>query len=279
MNAIVERYDRDAAEYARYWAPVLEATAPRALEGLDDMVAEMAGRPTILDVGTGTGSVAIAAARRWPEAQIIASDAARGMLEVARNRVAEAGLARPERLTFREGAADQLPLGDGAVDVVLSAFVLQLVPDRPAALREAHRLLRPNGVLSYVTWLDRESREPFRPMEEFDEAVFDLEIDEPDEPSGTHAGDVSSAAAAASELRRAGFRRATAREDVLSYDWTPKAYLEYKLAYDERALLSMLSPADQGRLAENARRRLNRLDAGDFRWRPPIVFARARRPA
>ncbi len=279
MNAIVERYHRDAAEYARYWAPVLEATAPRVLEGLDDVVAEMAGRPTIVDVGTGTGSVAIAAARRWPEAQIVASDAARGMLEVARSRVAEAGLARPDRLTFLEGTADDLPLGDGAVDIVLSAFVLQLVPDRPAALREAHRLLRPNGVLSYITWLDRESREPFRPMEEFDEAVFDLEIDEPEEPAGTHAGDVSSAAAAASELRRAGFRRATARADVLSYDWTPKAYLEYKLAYDERALLSMLSPADQGRLAENARRRLNGLAIGDFRWRPPIVFARARRPA
>lgn len=279
MNAIVERYDRNAAEYARYWAPVLEATAPRVLEGLDDVVAEMAGRPTILDVGTGTGSVAIAAARRWPEARIIASDAARGMLEVARDRVADAGFARPERLTFLEGAADQLPLGDGAVDIVLSAFVLQLVPDRPAALREAHRLLRPNGMVAYVTWLDRESREPFRPMEEFDEAVFDLEIDEPDEPAGTHAGDVVSATAAASELRRAGFRRATAREDVLHYDWTPKVYLEYKLAYDERALLSTLSPADQNRLAENARRRLNRLAIDDYRWRPPIVFARARRPA
>lgn len=278
MSAIVERYDTGAADYARYWAPVLEATSRRLLERLDDFVADAGGRVRLLDVGTGTGTLALAAAARWPDAQVIASDAAPGMLTVARSRATDHGLATDERLTFVHGPADELPLPDGSVDAVVSSFVLQLVPDRLAALREAHRVLRPGGRLAYVTWLDRESREPFLPMEEFDEAVLDLQIDEPEEEAETHAGDVLSARAASSQLRRAGFRDVAAREDELVYQWTFESYLDYKLAYDERALLSALSTEQQARLEQIARDRLGRLSSSDFRWHAPIVFATGVRP-
>jgi ubiquinone/menaquinone biosynthesis C-methylase UbiE len=278
MSTIVDRYHRDARDYARYWAPVLEGTAGRLLELVDDHVARLGGSATIIDVGTGTGSVAIAALARWPNARVIASDAAAGMLEVARSRAAAAGFAGDARLAFVHGGADRLPLDDGSVDIVLSAFVLQLVPDRLAALRESRRILRPGGRLAYVTWLDREARDPFRPMEEFDEAVLDLAIEEPEEAPERYAGDVPSARAASVQLRRAGFRAASAREDVLVHDWTADSYLEYKLAYDERALMSMLDDEQKMRLEENARRRLGRLRRSDFSWRPPIVFAAGTRP-
>lgn len=275
MNAIIERYDRDARDYARYWAPVLEAAARRVLEWLDEFVASRdAGRATVLDVGTGTGSLALAAVERWPGAHVIASDAAAGMLDVARARTAAAA----HRLSFVQGPADALPLGDASVDAVVSSFVLQLVPDRPAALREARRVIRPGGRLAYVTWLDREAREPFRPMEEFDEAVLGLGIEEPEEEPAQHAGDVPSAEAAARELRRAGFRDVVAREDTLTYDWTAESYLDYKLAYDERALLGMLDDEGRRRLGAAARERLARLADADFTWRAPIVFATGRRP-
>lgn len=283
MSAIVERYDTNAADYARYWAPVLEATSRRLLERLDEFVADARGRVRLLDVGTGTGTLALAAAARWPEAQVICSDAAQGMLTIARSRAAENGLATERagdgRLSFVHGPADELPLPEGSVDAVISSFVLQLVPDRLAALREAYRLLRPGGRLAYVTWLDRESREPFLPMEEFDEAVLDLQIEEPDEPAEDHAGDVLSARAASSQLRRAGFRDVAAREDELVYDWTFDSYLDYKLAYDERSLMGMLSAEQRTRLEQIARDRLGRLSSSDFRWHAPIVFASGIRPA
>jgi hypothetical protein len=69
-----------------------------------------------------------------------------------------------------------------------------------------------------------------------------------------------------------------AREDQLVYDWTFESYLDYKLAYDERALLSTLSTEQQARLEQIARDRLGRLSPSDFRWHAPIVFATGRRP-
>jgi len=277
MNAIVARYDADAADYARYWGPVLERASRRLVDYLDVFVSRRDGNVRVLEVGAGTGTLALAALERWPRAQLIVSDAARGMLDQARRRIAASGLAS-DRARFLLGSADALPLEDASVDLILSSFVLQLVPDRPAALAEGRRLLAPGGMLGYVTWLDRDSREPFVPADEFDEAVYDLEFDEPEPATEPHAGDVPSARAATDELRRTGFVRASAREDELVHEWTMESYLEYKLAYDERYLLSLLDDHHRQALEDNARARLSRLADAQFRWHAPIVFARARRP-
>ena len=277
MNAIVARYDTDAADYARYWAPVLEETARRLLDYVEPFVASRGGRLRILEVGAGTGTLLLAALERWPLAEFVATEPARGMLELARQKVRAA---RPgeERVQFVEGHADALTVDARSVDLVISSFVLQLVPDRLAALREAGRVLKPTGMVSYVTWLDRDSRRPFVPAEEFDEAVYELEIQEPEGTDHPHAGDVRSGRTATDELRRAGFMRASATEEELIYPWTFESYLDYKLAYDERSLMESLSPSQKKELEKNARERLGRLKERDFRWHAPVVFARASRP-
>jgi ubiquinone/menaquinone biosynthesis C-methylase UbiE len=276
MNAVVERYNLSARDYERYWAPVLEATSATLIDYVEWYAGgSPPGELTVVDVGTGTGTLARAALARWPSARVIATDAAEGMVDVARERTA--GLAGRVRLVT--GPADRLPLEEGCADLVISSFVFQLVPDRRAALREALRILRPGGLLAYVTWLDRDLREPFRPMEEFDEAVLALGVEEPsDGPSERYAGDVPSARAASTQLRRVGFREVVAREDELDYRWTADEYLEYKLAYDERALLAALDPQQRRRLELTARERLSRLPVEAFFWHPPIVFAAARKP-
>lgn len=70
----------------------------------------------------------------------------------------------------------------------------------------------------------------------------------------------------------------SAREEVLQYDWTPEAYLEYKIAYDERSLLDFLAEDRRAELERNARVRLSQLRPRDFRWHAPVVFARAEKP-
>lgn len=277
MNQIVARYHNDAADYARYWAPVLEETARRLLDYVEPFVAKRGGRVRVLEVGAGTGALLLAAMERWPLAEFVATEPARGMLDLAESRVLAA---RPgeSRVAFVEGLADALPVSESSIDLVISSFVLQLVPDRLAALREAARVIEPSGMVGYVTWLDRDSRRPFMPAEEFDEAVYDLEIEEPEATDEPHAGDVHSGRTATDELRRAGFVHASATEEELIYGWTHDSYLAYKLAYDERSLMESLNASQKKQLETNARERLGRLKERDFHWHAPVVFARARKP-
>lgn len=271
MSAISELYDRRAHLYERHWAPVLAPTAVRLLELAAPWLPPDGSSSAVLDVGAGTGTLTDAAARRWPAADVVGVDPSVGMLAVARRAMSD--LSRPPRLVT--GAAESIPLPDASVDLALSSFVLQLVPDRLSALREIRRVLRPGGHVAYVTWLDTER--PFAPDDAFDEAVLDLDIDEPDEPDPARAGDVASPAAARAQLRRAGFAAAGARIETLEYEWTPESYLDYKLSYDEEELVQSLSRPQRRRLAALARGRLASLTLADFAWRAAVAFVWGRR--
>ncbi|MEO7118732.1 MAG: methyltransferase domain-containing protein, partial [Candidatus Limnocylindrales bacterium] len=155
---------------------------------------------------------------------------------------------------------------------VISSFVYQLVPDRAAAFREAWRLLRPGGRLWLVTWIDRFAA--FAPADEFDEAVSDLGIDEDDIDEEPRAGDFRSAAAARRELVDAGFSSVITELARLDQHWTRESYLDYKVEYDERGLLSDLDDGTAQRLQARARERLAALPDDAFHWHPPIVYAR-----
>jgi len=69
----------------------------------------------LLDVGTGSGAIALAVADELPECEVVATDASPAALEVARANAARLGLA--ERVTFHEGT---LPPGDTGFDLVLA---------------------------------------------------------------------------------------------------------------------------------------------------------------
>jgi len=268
MSAIVARYDRHASLYERHWAPVIGPTALGILDIAGAWIPGAGEGVTIVDVGAGTGTLSREAVRRWPEAQVIALDPSGEMLALAAAHLRREGV---ESVRVVVAAADALPLPTGSVDVITSSFALQLVPDRPAALRELRRVLRPGGHLAYVTWLDR--GDPFPPHEAFDEAVLDLDVDEPEEPDEVRAGDLASPGAATAQLRRAGFVRVGSRVATLRHAWTPEAYLAFKLEYDESALVASLARGDRARLERFARRRLAELSPDDFVWTAEVVLA------
>ena len=222
MTEQAERYDRIAEGYARWWAPVI---APSARAVLDRFDGALDGRPVrLLDVGSGTGTVSLAALQRWPEAEVDAIDASREMVLAT-----QAGAAQHPGAANRFRAvtafADALPFPDDTFDAVVSSFVLQLVPNRFRALREIHRVLRPGGSLAYVTWVSDTRR--WKADDVLDDLLDELGVPEEDddEPaSAAGAGDLPSVESAAAGLRRAGFRDVTAEAARLIYQFDPESY-------------------------------------------------------
>ncbi|HET8631735.1 MAG TPA: methyltransferase domain-containing protein [Thermomicrobiales bacterium] len=97
----------------------------------------------VLDVGAGTGLVALEARRRvGPGGRVVAFDLSRDALRECRRQVADAPGA-PLRPVA--GDATRLPFLDGAFDAVLTRSVLIYVADKSAAAREIRRVLRPGG--------------------------------------------------------------------------------------------------------------------------------------
>jgi SAM-dependent methyltransferase len=99
----------------------------------------------VVDVGCGGGIDSLIAARMvGPSGSVIGVDMTPAMLDKARHSAAETGLTNVE---FREGFGEALPVESGWADVVISNGVLNLMPDKDAALHEMARVLERNGRL------------------------------------------------------------------------------------------------------------------------------------
>jgi demethylmenaquinone methyltransferase/2-methoxy-6-polyprenyl-1,4-benzoquinol methylase len=109
-----------------------------------DFVAALQPAPgrTLLDLAGGTGDITFGW-RRAGGGPAVLSDINAAMLGVGRDRAATLGHAGS--ISFLVADAEALPLPDRSVDVVSIAFGLRNVTDKPAALREARRVLRPGG--------------------------------------------------------------------------------------------------------------------------------------
>ncbi len=101
----------------------------------------------VLDVATGTGTVALEAARVvGPAGSVVGLDLSAAMLEKARAR------AGAEGVTFQTGDAMSLPFADASFDAVLCASALFFMPDLVAALREWGRVLKPGGRVGFTAF-------------------------------------------------------------------------------------------------------------------------------
>lgn len=106
-------------------------------------------RPTdeVVDVACGTGDLTEAFARAGA-ASVIGIDFTPGMLDVAeKRRTRLRDSAGRERISYRLGDAQELPLGDSCADIVSIAFGIRNVADPARAVREFRRILRPGGRL------------------------------------------------------------------------------------------------------------------------------------
>ena len=127
------RYELIAERFAPVHDRLVRALAPRAGERW-------------LDVATGTGKVALGAARAG--ADVTGLDVSERLLAEAHARAGREGLA----IRFDLGDAQRLPYEDGAFDVVASCFGVVFPPDAAAVARELARVCRRGGRLGLTSW-------------------------------------------------------------------------------------------------------------------------------
>jgi ubiquinone/menaquinone biosynthesis C-methylase UbiE len=114
--------------------------APEVLARWLNVIARHAGDATIadiLDLGCGTGRYSEALAARF-HARVIALDPSEKMLEAARRKATG-------RVRYERASAEDLPLDSASVDMVFVSMVLHHFRDRPRALAECRRVLKPGG--------------------------------------------------------------------------------------------------------------------------------------
>lgn len=138
LQAYADGYSRAATAYLEVLDPTL-APVHRRLVAL----AGVAAGSRVLDLATGTGAVARAAAAAG--ASVVGVDIAPGMVEVARRR-------SPAGVRFEVADAAALPFGPAAFDAVTCGFGLSHMPSRHEVLTEARRVLRPGGRLAESSW-------------------------------------------------------------------------------------------------------------------------------
>jgi SAM-dependent methyltransferase len=143
VDALAE-YKQSQKEGWAHFAPLETITTPAAAR-----LARHAGVGPglrVLDVGCGTGVVAVTAARLG--ARTTGVDLTPQLLERARENSTLAAV----DVEWREADAEELPFADGEFDIVVSQFAHIFAPRPEVAVREMLRVLKPGGTIAFSTW-------------------------------------------------------------------------------------------------------------------------------
>jgi len=107
----------------------------------------------VLDVATGTGDIAFAIRKRY-KAEVIGLDLSANMLEIAKQKSKKYNI---NDISFIEGDAENLPFDDNTFDKLVISYGLRNLGDCKRGLSEFHRVLKPNGKLGILEFLQPRS--------------------------------------------------------------------------------------------------------------------------
>jgi ubiquinone/menaquinone biosynthesis C-methylase UbiE len=109
-------------------------------------LAEIKPTDSVLDIGTGTGVVALQAAKKiGAGGKVVGIDLSEGMLATAEAKAEKLGIA--EKVEFNRMDAEKLEFADESFETVVSLFALLHFPDPLTALKEIYRVMKPGGKL------------------------------------------------------------------------------------------------------------------------------------
>jgi SAM-dependent methyltransferase len=255
------------------WASGDYPEVARRIESVAELLVERVGAGPgveMLDVATGSGNVAIAAALAG--ADVTGLDLTPELLEAARGRAAEAGL----EVRFVEGDAEELPFEDDSFDRATSCFGVMFAPRHERAAQELTRVVRPGGTIAFTAWTpDGLIGRTFRILASFMPPPAGLE------PPVSWGNEDHVRAL----LAESGAELSLERRTVTFEHDSPEGWLDY----DERvlgpAVMARAALEPQGRYGElreqmlELYRELNEADDGTFRVKAEYLLTVARMPS
>ena len=130
-----------SAGYERFMGRWSQLLAPRFIA-----FAGIKNGQRVLDVGTGTGSVAAAVEASMPASEIVGIDPSQAFIAYAQKN------AKSARAQFEVGDAQALKFKDASFDQTLALLVMNFIPDHNKAIAEMRRVTRPQGTVSACVW-------------------------------------------------------------------------------------------------------------------------------
>jgi len=221
----------------------------------------------VLDVGTGTGSVALTLAASLPRSEIVGIDPSAAFIAYATTN------AKSPRVRFELGDAQALRFGDASFDQVMSLLVINFVPDHDKAVSEMRRVTRSGGTVSACVWDYGDGMESLRIF--WDAAV---DLDPSAAPQHERTMKLSRRGELSALWREAGLE--DVREEALVIDQAFSSFADYW-----RPFLAGVGPGgayvaslDEARRGQLEARLLARLKEGAFTLRARAWCVKGRAP-
>jgi SAM-dependent methyltransferase len=199
-----------------------------------------------LEVGCGSGAFTGLVLDACAPGTISAIDPSKSQIDYVR------GGSRSQQVDFRLADAQALPFPYAAFDIVVSALVINFIPDRPRGLTEMRRVTRPGGVVAGYVWDFAADRGPSQPLRA---GMLAVGID----PRSQSGAEDTGLAAFSSLFERAGFEQIEARTIDVSLDFA--SFDEYWVAqtpplHPNVKAIAALSETDRVRLIDLVRAEL-----------------------
>jgi ubiquinone/menaquinone biosynthesis C-methylase UbiE len=171
QNKALDSWQISARYWDKYRTLIAQIFAPLTSGLIEE--AQIGIGQNVLDVGGGTGEPSLTISRIvGPKGSVTYTDPVAGMVETARSEASRRSLAN---IHFRQCPADDLPFADRTFDVAVGRLSAMFFVDPATAVREALRVIREDGYVSFVVWGPREANPFFSAVTD----VIDRFVEEP----------------------------------------------------------------------------------------------------